>query len=259
MRILLGITLLIGFFVFQERANKVYKSGIDWKEPVVVTPGERPSDAPSDAVVLFGGTDLSEWRGGDRCTVAEGAFRIGDKGISTKRKFDDFQLHLEWSCDDPPKGESQKRGNSGIYIMGRYEIQILDSYGNQTYFDGQAASVYKQTPPAVNAMKPPGQWNTYDIFWTAPRFNPDETLKSPAFVTVVHNGVLVINHFKVKGNTAHNKPPGYKAHGATGPINLQKKLQQVRFRNIWVRDYRSAQVNEPADGDTGEKSTGIEK
>jgi len=246
MRVVLGLMFVVGLLAFQESANKVYRSGIDWKEPPVVTPGEKPTDAPSDAVVLFDGVDLSAWSGGDKCIVAEGAFRIGDKGLSTKQKFGDFQLHLEWSADDPATGNSQKRGNSGIYIMGRYEIQILDSYENQTYFDGQAASVYKQTPPSVNAMKPPGQWNTYDIFWTAPKFNEDKTLKSPAFVTVVHNGVLVVNHFEVEGNTSHNKPPGYQAHSETAPINLQKKLQQVRFRNIWVRDYKEAQVNEPA-------------
>ena len=138
------------------------------------------------------------------------------------------------------KGNSQGRGNSGCFLMGQYEIQILDSYDNPTYFDGQAASIYKQTPPMVNAMRKPGEWNTYDIFWTAPRFAVNGDVESPAYVTVVHNGVLVQNHFKLMGPSSYTKAPHYEVHDPTGPISLQDHGNPVRFRNIWVREFKPA-------------------
>jgi hypothetical protein len=159
-------------------------------------------------------------------------------GITTKEKFGDVQLHLEWAAPSEIKGSGQGRGNSGVYMMEKYEIQILDSYENPTYFDGQAGAIYKQTPPAVNAMRPPGEWNSYDVFWTAPRFGEDGDLVSPAYITVMHNGVLILNHFELQGDTPFNRPPRYTAHGARGPISLQDHGDPVRFRNIWVREYK---------------------
>ncbi|EMI21792.1 multi-domain protein [Rhodopirellula maiorica SM1] len=156
-------------------------------------------------------------------------------------------MHVEWSSPVEKQGrrKSQALGNSGIFLMGIYEFQVLNSYQNPTYFDGQAGAIYKQVPPAVNAMRPPGQWNSYDIFWTAPRFDDDGELLSPAYITALHNGVLIQNHFEVKGDTPYTRPPSYKAHAPRGPIKLQDHRSPVRFRNIWVRDYQSAQVKQP--------------
>lgn len=218
-----------------------YLNGIKWQEPPKVTPGESNADAPSDAVILFDGADLSEWKNGDKWNVKDGVASTGEGMITTKQEFGDCQLHIEWSAPTPAKGSGQGRGNSGVFMMGRYEIQVLDSYDNETYFDGQAGAIYKQTPPAVNATRPPGEWNAYDIFWTAPRFGDDKELVSPAYVTVVHNGVLILNHFELKGDTPYNRPPEYKAHEPVGPISLQDHGNPVRFRNIWVREFKPAQ------------------
>lgn len=216
-----------------------YKSGIEWQEPPIVTPGETNSQPPSDATVLFDGTDMSAWTGGE-WKVADGVVYSGKGMVISKEKFGDIQLHLEWSAPTKLKGNGQGRGNSGVYLMGKYEIQILDSYDNLTYFDGQAASIYKQTPPMANAMRKPGEWNTYDIFWTAPRFAVNGDVESPAYVTVVHNGVLVQNHFELMGPSSFVEPPHYKVHDPTGPISLQDHGNPVRFRNIWVRKPRAA-------------------
>ncbi|GAA5507064.1 DUF1080 domain-containing protein [Novipirellula caenicola] len=221
-------------------AAEEYLNGIKWQEPPKVTPGETNADAPSDAIILFDGADLSEWNNGDKWNVKDGVASTGKGMISTKREFGDCQLHIEWSAPTPVKGNGQGRGNSGVFMMGRYEIQVLDSYDNETYFDGQAGAIYKQTPPAVNATRPPGEWNTYDIFWTAPRFDDSEKLVSPAYVTVVHNGVLILNHFELKGDTPYNRPPQYKAHKPVGPISLQDHGNPVRFRNIWIREFKPA-------------------
>lgn len=218
-----------------------YLSGIEWEKPPIVTPGKADADPPSDAIVLFDGSDLSQWKGGENWKVEDGVAVVGRGQITTKQEFGDCQLHIEWSAPKPPTGSGQGRGNSGVFLMGRYEVQVLDSYDNETYFDGQAGAIYKQTPPAVNAMRPPGEWNSYDIFWTAPRFEDDGSLKSPAYITVVHNGVLILNHFELLGDTPFNRPPKYTAHGPTGPISLQDHGDPVRFRNIWVREYRPAQ------------------
>jgi hypothetical protein len=217
-----------------------YLNGIKWEKPPIVTPGATNSDPPSDAIVLFDGTDLSSWRGGDKWKIEDGVAIVGKGQITTNEEFGDCQLHIEWSAPTPPKGQGQGRGNSGVFMMGRYEVQVLDSYDNETYFDGQAAAIYKQTPPAVNATRPPGEWNTYDIFWTAPRFEEDGSLKSPAFITVMHNGVLVLNHFELLGDTPFNRPPEYKAHPPKGPISLQDHGNPMRFRNIWVREFKPA-------------------
>jgi hypothetical protein len=237
-----------------------YLNGIKWEAPAVVDPGETDDSPPSDATVLFDGTDLSAWKDADRWKVEDGVMVAGKKTISTKENFGDCQLHLEWSAPTPAKGSGQHRGNSGVFLMGRYEIQVLDSYQSETYHDGQAGAIYKQTPPAVNAMRPPGQWNTYDIFWTAPRFDEAGKLVSPAFITAVHNGVLILNHFQLQGDTPFTRPPQYNAHGETGPISLQDHGHPVRFRNIWVRPFKPAsgeQVEPPYLLD-GEKKTPIQ-
>ncbi|TWU04554.1 3-keto-disaccharide hydrolase [Stieleria varia] len=237
-----------------------YLNGIEWQEPPVVTPGETDDQPPSDAIVLFDGTDLSKWKGGERWTVKDGVAITGKGQITTKEEFGDCQVHIEWSAPTPPKGQGQGRGNSGLFLMGKYEIQILDSYDNDTYFDGQAGAIYKQTPPAANAMRKPGEWNTYDVFWTAPRFNEDGSLKSPAVITAMHNGVLILHHFELLGDTPFNRPPQYNKHSETGPLSLQDHGNPVRFRNIWVRNFqptKGEQVRKPFIRD-GNKETPIE-
>jgi Domain of Unknown Function (DUF1080) len=215
-----------------------YLSGMKWDEPKVVTPGKTSADPPSDAIILLG-KDLSAWENGDKWPVKDGVATIGTgKGdITTKQKFGDCQLHVEWSSPTPPKGHSQQRGNSGIFLQDRYEVQVLDSYKDETYFDGQASAIYKQRPPMVNAMRPPGEWNTYDIIWNAPKFKEDGSLESPGYVTVLHNGVLTQNHFAVEGATPFNQAPKYEKHGKL-PIHLQDHGNPVRYRNIWVREIK---------------------
>src|SRR6266478_5951044 len=180
-------------------AGDRYISGIMWPEPAVVTPGENHS-APSDAIILFDGKNFDAWKGADKWTVDEdGGFTV--KGaIQTKQDFGDCQLHVEWASPKVVKGSGQGRGNNGIGLMGaRYEIQILDSYQNPTYFEGQAASVYNQRPPMVNASRKPGEWQTYDIVFTAPRFADDGKVLKPAYVTILHNNVVVQNHTEILG------------------------------------------------------------
>lgn len=234
--------------------NREYLPGIKWQEPPVVTPGEN-GGPPSDAVVLFDGTDLSAWENGENWKVEDGVAIASRGDIKTRQDFGDCQLHIEWSAPTRIRGNGQGRGNSGVFFQDRYEVQVLDSYGNNTYFEGQAGSIYKQTPPMVNAMRPPGEWNEYDILWTAPRFNDDGSLKSPAYVTAFHNGVAILNHFEVMGETPWANVPGYTAHGP-GPIRLQDHGNPVRFRNIWVRELKPIEgerVAEPKyhDHDTG--------
>lgn len=212
-----------------------FKSGIPWPEPALIDPGT-PTGAPSDAVRLFDGTSLDAWQGGSNWTVADGVcFPTGKGGITTKESFGDVQLHVEFATPAEVKGDGQGRGNSGIYFMGRYELQVLDSYNNKTYFDGQCASIYKQKPPLVNACRKPGEWQTYDILFTAPRFDEQGKLLRPAAITVLHNGVAVHNHFELLGDTAYDRPPSYTAHDPRGPIHIQDHGNPVRFRNIWLR------------------------
>jgi hypothetical protein len=212
-----------------------YKSGIVWPEPPVVDPGDA-SRPPSDAVVLFDGKDLSKWEGGENWTIENGVATAAKNGITTRQGFADCQLHLEFATPEKVEGEGQGRGNSGVYLMGVYEVQILDSFENKTYFDGQAASVYKQQPPTVNASRKPGEWQTYDILFTAPKFDAEGKVTKPAFVTVLHNGVAVHNHFELLGITSYTEAPSYKKHGEKEPIHLQFHGNPVKFRNIWLRE-----------------------
>jgi hypothetical protein len=234
-----------------------YLNGIEWKEPPVVTPGEN-GGPPSDATVLFDGKDLSNWTGVENWKVENGVMLSGKGDAHTKAAFGDCQLHLEWTAPLPAKGTGQGRGNSGIFFMENYEIQVLDSFENKTYFDGQAGAIYKQTPPSVNATVAPGKWNVYDIIWTAPRFNEEGSLKSPAYITALHNGILILNHFELKGDNPFSVPPQYKKHADRLPIRLQDHGNPMRFRNIWIRETKPAegkQVRKPfiRDKDGNEK------
>jgi Domain of Unknown Function (DUF1080) len=211
-------------------------------EPRVVTPGETAANAPSDAIVLFDGKNTVEWymaKDSSACkwsVDADGAMTVKPRAgaIQTRRSFGDCQIHLEWRTPSVVKGEGQGRGNSGVFLQSRYEVQVLDSYNNRTYSNGQAGSLYKQALPLVNACRPPGTWQTYDILYTAPRFNADGMLVAPARVTVIQNGILVQNHTAISGSTEYIGLPVYKAHG-DAPLQLQDHGDLVSYRNIWVR------------------------
>jgi hypothetical protein len=222
-----------------------WKSGIIWPEPPVVDPGS-PGGPPADAVVLFDGKDLLQWNGGNRWRIQDGVATARRGGISTKESFGDCQFHVEWASPDEVEGDGQGRGNSGIYFMGKYEVQILDSYQNETYFDGQCAAIYKQSPPMVNASRKPGEWQTYDIIFHAPRFKDDGDLEKPACLTVLHNGVLVQDHFELQGSTSWDSAPKYEAHEARLPIDIQFHGNPVRFRNIWLREIKPIVGMKPA-------------
>ncbi len=211
-----------------------WTSGKVWPEPKVIDPGDA-AKAPSDAIVLFDGKDLSQWKGGDQWIVKDGYAISNKTSIETKRGFGSCQLHVEWAAPEKVEGAGQGRGNSGVYLMNNYEVQILDSYINKTYFDGQCASIYKQWPPLVNACRKPGQWQTFDIIFTAPKFEGGKVAK-PACVTVLHNGVLVQNHAEVLGTTAWDRAPAYAPHPERLPLQLQFHGNPVRFRNIWIRE-----------------------
>lgn len=214
-------------------------------QPAVVTPAPAgaPAAAPSDAIVLYGGGDLSAWRHDDGSDAAwvtrDGCFDVDNTrgDLVTRQSFGSCQLHLEWRVPANVEGSSQGRGNSGVYLQDRYEVQILDSYHNATYVNGMAASVYKQTPPLVNAMRRPGEWNVYDIIYTAPVFRADGTYLYHPYVTVIHNGVVVQNHTEIQGTTEYVGLPRVSAHG-DGPLRLQAhgdNAQAMSFRNIWIR------------------------
>ncbi len=221
-----------------------YKSGIVWPEPPVVDPGP-VGGPPADAVVLFDGTDLSPWEGGDKWLVADGHATAQENGITTKQAFGDCQLHVEYASPAEVKGQGQGRGNSGVYLMGQYEVQVLDSYDNTTYFDGQCGSIYKQQPPIVNACRKPGEWQTLDIIFTAPRFDAEGAVTRPAYVTVLHNGVLIQNHFELLGGTSYVAAPRYSPHPEKLPIHIQFHGDPVRFRNIWIRENVAPLIGQP--------------
>ncbi|PYV82378.1 MAG: DUF1080 domain-containing protein [Acidobacteria bacterium] len=221
--------------------------------PEVVTSGVDCNAPPSDAIVLFDGKNLDEWvsskdKSPAQWTVANGVITVNKSAgnIETKRQFRDYQLHIEWRVPANITGSGQARGNSGVFLAatgtedGGYELQVLDSYKNETYVNGMAGSIYKQAIPLANASRKPGEWQTYDVAWTAPMFNSDGSLKSPAYVTALFNGVLVQNHFELKGETRYIGQPYYKSHGPA-PIMLQAHgdpSQPISFRNIWVRELK---------------------
>lgn len=233
----LCVTALFSAAALEALQVKEYKSGIVWPEPEMVDPGPA-GGPPSDAVVLFDGKDLSKWKGGENWEIKDGYAIAKKGGITTKDAFGDCQLHLEFATPEKVEGAGQGRGNSGAYLMGKYEVQILDSWMNLTYFDGQCASIYKQTPPLVNASRKPGEWQTYDIIFEAPRFADDGKVSKPAIVTVLHNGVLVQNHFELLGGTFYDRPPAYAKHEEKLPLHLQYHGNPIRFRNIWIRDIK---------------------
>jgi hypothetical protein len=212
-------------------------------DPGTASTQDQPGRPPADATVLFDGKDISAWVAMDgsptKWIVHDGAFECvpGSGYVRTLQAFGDCQLHVEWAAPNPPHGESQDRGNSGVFFgLDRYEVQVLDSYGSKTYADGAAASVYGQYPPLVNATRPPGQWQTYDIIWTAPRFDADGKLVAKAHETVLHNGVLVQNNVELTGPTGWINRVPYKAHPERTPIAFQDHGHPVRYRNVWVRE-----------------------
>ncbi|HEY2857401.1 MAG TPA: DUF1080 domain-containing protein [Terracidiphilus sp.] len=219
--------------------------------PPVVTPAKTNGEAPSDATILFDGKSLDEWvnvsdQQPAKWDLVDGLMRVNKTGgsIETKRKFKNYQLHIEFRVPESITGSGQARGNSGVFLAGTgpgdsgYELQVLDSYQNSTYVNGMAGSLYKQSIPLANAARKPGEWNVYDVVWTAPTFNDDGSLKTPAYATVFWNGVIVDNHFELKGQTLYIGKPFYKAYD-TAPIKLQAhgdKSEPISFRNIWVRN-----------------------
>jgi hypothetical protein len=222
--------------------------------PAVVTPGVNNTAPPSDAIVLFDGKNEDEWvsvkdHTPAQWTVADGVLTVSKNpatggSIETKRKFKNYQLHVEWKIPQTITGSGQARGNSGVFLASTgpgdagYELQVLDAFGNKTYVNGMAGSIYKQAIPLANPARKPGEWETYDVVWTAPTFNEDGSLKTPAYVTVLFNGVLVENHFELKGETLYIGKPFYKKYDSA-PIKLQAhgdKSEPISFRNIWVRE-----------------------
>jgi hypothetical protein len=219
-------------------------------QPRVVDPGPLPGmrRPPSDAIVLFDGAGLSLWRSAAssdqpaQWKVTDGYMQVvaGTGNIATSRSFGDVQLHIEWMAPTPATGEGQQRGNSGVFLMGIYEVQVLDSFQNPTYADGAAAAVYGQYPPLVNASRPPGEWQTYDIVFHRPRFDASGQVTSSARMTILHNGVLVQDDVALTGPTAHRERPPYAKHADRLPLILQDHGDPVRFRNVWVRDLESS-------------------
>jgi hypothetical protein len=214
-------------------------------QPKVVTPGDiKTNSAPSDAIVLFDGTNLSAWKscktGGDADWKLQNGVMTVDKSkgdIETKQHFGSFQLHIEWCVPENITGTGQARGNSGVFLQGLYEVQILDCYNNPTYTNGQTGSIYKQSTPKANAMRKPGEWNVYDIIYNAPVFNEDGSYRVPPTVTVIHNGVVLQNNVAIRGTTEYIGHPKVEKHGA-GPIKLQSHgdpSEPISFRNIWLR------------------------
>lgn len=205
-------------------------------EPVPAVVDASAGRPPSDAIVLFDGTDLSAWNGDWKLDESAVTIAPGTGNLVTQRAFGDVQLHIEWRTPSVIEGEGQGRGNSGVFLMERYELQVLDSYENITYPNGQAGSIYKQHIPLVNASRPPGEWQSYDIIFMAPRFRDDGTLSQPATFTVLQNGVLIQNHVTVKGTTVFIGEPEYEAHDAKAPLMLQDHTNPVSYRNIWIRE-----------------------
>ena len=232
---------LISIASAQEQQGDPVATEVWDPEPPVIVPGIG-SNPPSDAIVLFNGSNLAQWQHGDGSAAAwllsDGAFTVvdGSGDILTKRSFGDVQLHIEWRTPAEVDGDGQGRGNSGVFLQQIYEVQVLDSYQNRTYANGQAASLYKQHIPSVNASKGPGEWQAYDIVFKAPRFDDNDALVSPAYVTVLHNNVLVQNHVRLRGPTLYIGESFYTAHPLQQPLLLQDHGNPVSYRNIWIRE-----------------------
>ena len=233
-----------------------WRSGIPWEKPPIVTPGAKPGDPPADAIILFNGKDMSEWNKEEWAIVDDELHCVPGKGdIATKRQFGSVQLHIEFATPSEvnPRDQGQGRGNSGVFF-GPYELQVLDSYENETYYDGQCASIYKQIPPLVNVCRKPGEWQAYDVIFNCPELKIEDgkvvEVVRPGYITVLQNGVLVINRHEILGTTFWHRPPEYEAHAPKVPIRLQDHGNKIRFRNIWVREIpdttvRPAPTREP--------------
>ena len=243
---------MAGSLYAQQPTAKPEDTEVWQPEPKVITPGATGGVPPSDAIILFDGKNLDEWVSAQdrsasaKWTVADGVVTVNKAAgnIETRRTFRNYQFHMEWKIPENVTGSGQLRGNSGLFLASTgpkdagYELQVLDSYNNKTYVNGMAGSIYKQSIPLANPMRKPGEWNVYDVVWTAPRFNDDGSVKTHAFVTVFLNGVLVDNHFDVKGQTLYIGQPFYKAYDRA-PIKLQAhgdKSEPLSYRNIWVRE-----------------------
>ena len=224
----------------------------DRPRPAVVTPGtfptaDTPGRAPSDATILFDGHDLSAWSDDDghppTWKLNDGTITPSGGAIRTVQEFGDVQVHVEFAEPAPAHGHGQERGNSGVFLQGLYEVQVLDSYDNPTYPDGQASAIYGQTPPQVNAARPPGEWQAYDIIFTVARFDRAGRLQTPAYLTVLHNGVLVQNHVALLGPTVHAALAKYEFISPVGPLSLQDHGNAVRYRNVWLRPLVTSRAN----------------
>ncbi|HZL35403.1 MAG TPA: DUF1080 domain-containing protein [Tepidisphaeraceae bacterium] len=272
-----AVLALAGVFAVAQEAHgpkqpwsKYFVHDMQRPAPPVVDPGtastpDQPGKPPSDAIVLFDGKDMSHWQadGGGEPTfkLANGVMlSYGPKDLQSKDKFGDIQLHVEWAEPTPAKGSSQGRGNSGVFLMGLFEIQVLDNYKNPTYPDGQCSGIYGQYPPQVNVCRPPGEWQTYDIIFHTPRKGrataASEAKLRPAYVTVLQNGVLTQDHQRIEGPSGHMIVAKYPENvGNTGPIKLQFHGNPVRYRNIWVRPLAQLQKQQH----TGEVAQATEK
>ena len=234
----------LALLVMVQVSSQWPQHSMDRPRPPVVQPAPQAGQAPppSDAIVLFDGKDLAQWQAEDgsaaKWVVKDGFVEVkpGTGMLVSRRGFGDAQLHIEWATPTPPKGEGQERGNSGIFLMGIYELQVLDSYQNDTYADGQAGAIYGQSPPLVNATRPPGQWQSYDVVFHRPHFKADSSVERPARMTVFLNGVLIQDNFELSGPTAHQRRPPYSAHADKLPLKLQDHGNPVRYRNIWIRE-----------------------
>lgn len=233
---ILFLVVIVGI-VASAHAQLEYKNGIIWDRPERVE-GVMPvcTPAPEGAVVLFDGKDMSAFNGAQNWVVKDGYAEVHGGTATTKQAFGSCHIHLEWASPEKVSGHGQGRGNSGVYIMGKYEVQILDSYENETYFDGQCASIYKQSPPLKNVCRKPGEWQSYDITFTAPKFDEKGNVTRKARLTVVQNGVTVQDGFELQGGTFWYRPAGYQPHAEKLPMSLQDHGNPVRFRNIWIQE-----------------------
>ena len=242
MKYVVVATMLVSAFSQSRAQEKMKPEDTEVWTPILAEVNtDTKNKVPSDAIVLFDGSSLDAWQsakkeGRANWTLEGGVLTVkpGEGDIKTKQEFNDYQLHIEWRSPLVIKGEGQGRGNSGIFMQGLYEVQVLDNYNNKTYVNGQAASLYKQHIPLVNAVKKPGDWHTYDIIWKAPQFKKDGSVTEKARITILHNGVLVQNNVELEGPTEYIGIPKYKVHGA-GPIVLQDHGDLASFRNIWIR------------------------